>query len=151
MIKRIAIASDHRGFPLKLKLIEFLKEKGFEAKDFGTFSEVSCDYSDFGLAAAQAVGRGDFERGIVICYTGIGMSIAANKVKSVRASLCYSVEVAELTRQHNDANVLAMGSGFIDEKTAKAICFKWLMTEFEGGRHANRIQKISDFERKPSC
>lgn len=150
-VKSVAFGSDHRGYPLKVKLIESLKQKGYQIKDFGTSSEQSCDYSDFGLAAAQAVGSGAYERGIVICHTGIGMSIAANKVKGVRAALCHSIEAAELTRLHNDSNVLAMGAGFIDEKTAEAVCLKWLTTEFEGGRHANRIQKISDFERKQSC
>ncbi len=146
--KRIAIGCDHRGFPLKKQLVEWLRKSGYEVKDFGTDSETSCDYPDFGIRAALAVKQGECERGVVICYTGTGMSISANKVKGVRAALCASPEAAELARQHNDANVLALGAGFIEFDLAKKICLKWLETEFEGGRHARRIQKIADYEQK---
>ena len=146
--KTVAIASDHRGSPLKKELILHLKTKGFQIKDFGTSSEESCDYPDFGFLAAEAVGKGECDRAIVICHSGIGMSIVANKVKGVRASLCRSVEEAELARQHNNANVLSLGSGFTSQDLAKSIALKWLSTEFEGGRHERRLQKISSYEKK---
>lgn len=146
--KTVAIASDHRGTALKHELIVYLQSKGYQPTDFGVNSEAPCDYPDFGFAAAEAVGKGVCDRGIVICHSGIGMSIVANKVKGVRASLCRSVEEAELTRQHNDANVLSLGSGYTPPDLAKSIVLKWLTTEFEGGRHERRLQKISSYEKQ---
>ncbi len=145
--KRIAIGCDHRGVQLKNSLITFLKSKDYEIFDCGSASEESSDYPDFGSKAASAVARGECDRGIVICHSGIGMSIVANKVKGVRASLCATTEAAELARKHNDANVLALGAGFTGLGDAEKICTIWLETEFEGGRHERRKQKISDIEK----
>ena len=148
---QIAIGCDHRGFVLKEALRKALQAKGYQVKDFGTDSEASCDYPDFAIRTALAVQKGECERGIVICNTGMGVSIAANKVKGVRASLCGSVEAARLARQHNDANVLALGAGFVDPALARDICFTWLETPFEGGRHERRIEKISVYEKGNAC
>ena len=144
--KRIAIGCDHRGYPLKKQLVEWLRKTGYEVKDFGTDSETSCDYPDFGIKTALAVKQGESDRGIVICHTGTGMSIAANKVKGIRAALCATVEAAELSRKHNNANVLALGAGFTSFDLAKKICLTWLETQFEGDRHERRIKKIASYE-----
>lgn len=146
--KRIAVASDHRGFPLKSELIQALSAKGYLMKDCGTFSEDTCDYPDFGSKAALAVRRGDCDFGIVICYSGIGMSITANKIKGIRASLCSTIETAEFARKHNDANVLAFGAGFVSKEMAVSIALAWLETAFEGGRHERRVRKISELEKR---
>jgi len=148
-VRSIAIGSDHRGIQLKKALIESLKQQGYQMKDVGTSTEESCDYPDFGAAAAKLVSLGECERAIVICGSGVGMSMAANKIKGVRAALCHSVESAEMSRRHNDANVLALSADQIPTDLANAICFKWLSAEFEGGRHARRVQKISDLESQP--
>ncbi len=149
--KKIAIACDHRGFALKESLVAALTSKGFQMKDFGTDSDTSCDYPDFGVRAARAVAKGECDRGIVICHTGIGMSIIANKVVGVRASLCATVEAAKLAREHNDANVLALGAGFVTPDLAEKICSVWLETGFEGGRHERRAQKIAGYEKENLC
>lgn len=143
---KIAIASDHGGFVLKCQIMSYLKELGYEFKDFGCFSEESMDYPDIAFPTAKAVASGEFERGILICGTGIGVSICANKVNGVRCALCGDVLSAELTRLHNDSNVLAMGGRIIGPETAKAIVKTWLGTEFSGGRHKRRIDKITAFE-----
>lgn len=143
---KIAIASDHGGFALKQQIMEYLASLGYEYKDFGCYTADSMDYPDIAFPTAQAVASGEFERGILICGTGIGVSICANKVKGIRCALCSDVVSAELTRQHNDSNVLAMGGRIIGVEVAKAIVKTWLATEFTGGRHQRRIDKISACE-----
>lgn len=140
---KIAIASDHGGYKLKEAVKAYLESRGdMEIMDLGTDSEESVDYPKYGKACAQAVASGEADRGIVCCGTGIGISIAANKVKGIRCGLCTNVEMAELTRQHNNANMLAMGGRIIDEQTGLAITKAFLETEFEGGRHQRRIDQI---------
>lgn len=140
---RIAIGSDHAGFKLKEKIKGFLDELGYQYKDYGTDSEESVDYPDFAAKVAEVVSKGEFDRGILVCGTGIGMSIAANKFPNVRATLCYDTTTARLSREHNDANVLTLGGRLTDEKTAKEIVGIWLKTEFLGERHARRVDKIN--------
>ncbi|TVQ06445.1 MAG: ribose 5-phosphate isomerase B [Bacteroidetes bacterium] len=139
---KIAIASDHAGFALKQKIKSFLHEKGIESFDFGTHSEESVDYPDYVHPLAQAMGKGDYELGIVICGSGNGVNITANKHAHIRSALCWIPEIATLARHHNDANVLAMPARFIDEKLAREITEAFLDASFEGGRHKNRVDKI---------
>lgn len=146
--QKIAIASDHRGVQLKKILVEELIKKGFTVKDFGPQSEDSVDYPDFAVKASESVAKGEADRGIVICNSGIGMSISANKVKGIRAALCHDVESAKASRQHNDANVLALGASVISSDLAKKIVSTWLATPFEAGRHEKRVGKISSYEQK---
>ena len=143
---KISIGSDHGGFALKEKVREHLESLGHEVLDCGCFSTESCDYPDFGRAAAEAVAGGTCERGIVICTTGIGISIAANKVRGVRCALCTDPLMAEMTRRHNDANMLAMGAGIVGYNLAERMVDVFLSTEFEGGRHARRVDKIMAIE-----
>ena len=139
----IAIGSDHGGFELKEKVIAHLKEQGIECKDFGTYSLDSCDYPVFGRPAAEAVASGECEKGIVICTTGIGISITANKVPGIRCALCHNTTTAHLTREHNDANMLAIGAGMVGENVAMEIVDTFLSTPFSNGeRHQRRIDKI---------
>lgn len=139
----ISIGSDHGGYDLKMAVIRHLEEKGLEYKDFGCYDKNSCDYPEFGRAAAQAVSTGECDRGIVICTTGIGISIAANKVKGVRCALCTSTELAKMTRLHNDANMLALGASAVSEELAMEIVDTFLDTEFSNEeRHQRRIDKI---------
>ncbi|MBQ3108741.1 MAG: ribose 5-phosphate isomerase B [Clostridia bacterium] len=145
---RIAIASDHGGFDYKEQLIPYLTSLGHEVKDFGTDSTKSVDYCDFAFASCEAVANGEFDRGILICGTGIGMSICANKVKGIRCALCSEPVSAGLTRAHNNSNVLAMGARVIGIEMAKAIINAFLGTEFDGGRHENRVNKIIAYENK---
>lgn len=147
-LTKISIGADHRGFKLKEKIKVFLKGKGFSVKDAGTFSEESCDYPKIAFKVAKEVARAKNRKGILICASGIGDSIAANKVKGVRAALCYNIKAARLSRQHNDANVLVLGSMFVKEKTVKKIIEAWLKTEFEAGRHLRRIKQIERFEKR---
>ena len=141
----IAIGSDHGGFELKTKVIAHLKEQGMECKDFGTYSLDSCDYPEFGRAVAEAVACGECEKGIVICTTGIGISIAANKVRGIRCGLCHNTTTARLTREHNNANVLAIGAGMVGENGAMDIVDTFFATPFSNGeRHQRRIDKIED-------
>lgn len=142
----IAIACDHGGYNLKLAVINYLKENNIEYKDFGTDSEQSCDYADFAKKVAYSVKNGECEKGILICGTGIGMSLAANKVKGIRAALCGDCFSAKFTRLHNDSNILCMGQRVIGEGLALQIVDLFLNTEFEGGRHLTRIQKIAEIE-----
>ena len=142
----IAIGSDHGGFELKQAIKNYLDEKGLAYKDFGTDSTDSCDYPIYGKAVAEAVAKGECDRGIVICGTGIGISISANKVKGIRAALCGDCYSAEYTRRHNDANVLALGARVLGEGLALKIVDTFLNTEFEGGRHARRVALIHDIE-----
>ena len=143
-----AVASDHRGVGLKKEIVGFLKSKGALVEDLGTSSEDSVDYPDYALKAAEAVAKGKAQQGIVICHSGIGVSISANKVKGIRAALCQTVEQAELARKHTDANVLALPAGFVTPELAKKIVEKWLHTKFEGGRHERRIEKIKTIEER---
>ncbi|MDC7294577.1 ribose 5-phosphate isomerase B [Butyrivibrio sp. DSM 10294] len=143
----IALGSDHGGFELKETIKKHLEERGIEYKDFGTYSLDSCDYPDFGKAAAEAVASGECEKGIVVCTTGIGISIVANKVKGVRCALCSETTSARLTREHNDANVLALGGGMTGPLLALEIVDTFLDTPFSGlEKHARRISKISGME-----
>ena len=142
---KIALASDHAGYELKEAIKEYLTEH--KVIDFGTISTESMDYPDTGFKAAEAVARGECERGILICGSGLGMSIVANKVKGIRAALCSSVELAHLSRQHNDANILVLQGRFISKKEAGNIIKTWFSTEFDGGRHQRRIDKISRYEK----
>lgn len=143
----IALGSDHGGFDIKQVVIEHLKERGIEYKDFGTYDKNSCDYPIFGKAAAEAVASGECEKGIVICTTGIGISIVANKVKGIRCALCSEPHSARLTREHNDANVLAMGGALIGPDMAIDIVDTFLDTDFSGlEKHERRISEISDME-----
>ena len=142
----IAIGSDHAGLPLKEEIIRHLKEKGVEVKDYGTYTSDSVNYSDYGKKVALSVHSGECDKGIVICGTGIGISIAANKVKGIRASLCTNSYMAKMTRMHNDSNVLALGQRVIGVGVALDIVDTWLNTDFEGGRHQRRIDKIKDIE-----
>ena len=142
----IAIACDHGGYALKEEVKKHLLEQGNEVRDFGTNSLDSCDYPDYAAPAAQAVADGTCEKGIVICTTGIGVSIVANKIHGIRCALCSDILSAEMTRRHNDTNMLAMGAGIVGKNLALAIVDKWLTTEFEGGRHQRRIDKIMALE-----
>ena len=139
----IAIASDHGGLDLKTAVIRHLEDKGYEVRDFGTRDKASCDYPDFAGPAAKAVASGEAEKGIVICTTGIGVSITANKISGIRCALCHDVTTARLTRLHNDANVLAIGAGVIGENVAMDVVDTFLSTAFSGEeRHASLQAKI---------
>ncbi|HIU26592.1 MAG TPA: ribose 5-phosphate isomerase B [Candidatus Copromorpha excrementigallinarum] len=140
---KIAVASDHGGYRLKERIKEYLRSRNIEVMDLGTDSEESVDYPVYGKSCAEAVASGKADRGIVCCGTGIGISIAANKVKGIRCALCTDVNMAEMTRKHNDANMLAMGGRTTDEETALKITEKWLDTEFEGGRHQRRVDMLN--------
>lgn len=141
-IKTIGIASDHAGYALKQYVKEHLASKGYSYKDYGTYSETSCDYSDFGHALARGIESGEVYPGIAICGSGEGISMTLNKHQSIRAGLAWIPEISHLIRQHNDANVLVMPGRFIDNATAEAIMDEFLSTEFEGGRHQARVDKI---------
>ena len=141
----IALGCDHGGFALKEAIIEYLKEKGMEYKDFGCYDTSSCDYPNFGRPAAQAVASGECEKGIVICTTGIGISIVANKVKGVRCALCNDPFAAKMTRLHNDANMLALGAGMVGKNMAIEILETFLNSEFsQGENHCRRICLIEE-------
>ena len=136
---KIALGCDHGGYELKEFIITVLNKLGYEHEDFGCYSTESCDYPDFGAAAARAVAEGKCDRGIVICTTGIGISIAANKIKGIRCAHCADCLQAEMTRRHNNANVIALGAGVTGPNLAKRMVEIFLNTEFEGGRHARRV------------
>ena len=140
---KIALASDHGGYALKCDIKALLEKLGHQVEDFGCHSTESCDYPDFGEAAARAVASGAYDRGIVICTTGIGISIAANKVKGIRCAHCADSLQAEMTRRHNDANMMAIGAGFTGKNMAERMVEVFLTTEFEGGRHARRVDKLN--------
>ena len=142
----IALGSDHGGYALKQHIIRCLEEMGLPYRDFGCDSTDSCDYPDFGSAAARAVASGECDRGIVICTTGIGISIAANKVRGIRCALCADPLSAEMTRRHNDANMLALGAGIVGANLAQRIVEVFLNTPFDGGRHQRRVDKLSALE-----
>ena len=139
---KIALGCDHGGYELKQFIMKTLEKLGYEYEDFGCYSLESCDYPDFGAAAARAVAEGKCDRGIVICTTGIGISIAANKVAGIRCAHCTDPLSAEMTRRHNDANVLALGAGITGPNLAKRMVEVFLNTDFEGGRHARRVAQL---------
>ena len=146
---KIAIACDHGAYGLKEKVKEWLAEAGYEVRDFGCYGPESVDYPDYALPAAEAVARGEADRGVLLCTTGIGVSISANKVKGIRCALCTDTMTARMTREHNDTNALAIGAGVVGENLAKEIIFTWLSTPFSGAaRHQRRIDKISAYESK---
>ena len=143
---KISVGCDHGALALKNKLVSHLEAKGYEVKDFGTYTPDSCDYPEFAGAAAKAVASGECDRGIVLCTTGIGVSITANKVKGIRCALLSDVMSARMTRQHNDTNMMALGAAVVGEMLAFEIIDTWLGTEFEGGRHQRRIDKMMAYE-----
>lgn len=147
MAEKIPVGSDHAGYELKEELKKYLVELGFEPEDLGTGRTLSADYPDFAAKVASLISKGQRERGILVCGSGIGMSIAANKFSGVRAALATSEEMASLSRSHNDANVLALGGRITDPVLARKIVKIWLETEFDGGRHATRVAKIAESER----
>lgn len=141
-MSKIAMASDHAGYPLKENLKSFLENKGYEIIDFGTFSEDSCDYPDFAHPAAKAVETGQCDFGVAMCGTGNGIAMTLNKHRDIRAALCWKPEIAELAKQHNNANILVLPARFVSPEEAKEIVDAYLNAEFEGGRHQRRIDKI---------
>ena len=146
-MKKIIIGSDHAGFKLKEILKSFLEKKGFRIKDVGTYSPESCDYPCFAAAVAKAVSRNRYNRGILVCKTGIGNSIVANRFAGVRAALCYNLEAVRLSREHNDTNILVLSSAFVPADLAKRMTTLWLKTRFKGGRHRRRLDQIKKIER----
>lgn len=149
MDMKIALACDHGGYALKEKIKGWLQEAGYPVRDFGCYSAESVDYSDYAIPAAEAVAAGQADRAILICTTGIGVCISANKVKGVRCALCADTMTARMTREHNDTNALAIGAGVVGENLAKEMVFTWLSTPFSGiARHQRRIDKISAYESK---
>ncbi len=145
-MKRVAIGCDHRGFALKELIMPFLQSADHSYQDFGCYSTDPVDYPDIAQKVGEAVASGNFVQGILICNNGIGMSIAANKIKGIRAALCRSAFAAQRARQHNDANVLCLGGENMDTKPALEIVKTFLSTDFEGGRHVQRVNKIRDLE-----
>lgn len=139
---KIVVGSDHGGFQLKSKITEFLRGKNIKFEDFGTYDEESCDYPDIAKKIAERVADKTFEFGIIVCGTGIGVSIAANKIKGIRAALCNDTFSAKMSREHNNANILCLGQRVIGEGLALDIVETWLNSEFEGGRHKRRVDKI---------
>jgi len=148
MVETIAIAADHAGYDLKALLVPELKSLGFEVLDLGTGSRDSVDYPDFANALARAIERGQVKRGILVCGTGLGIAIAANRHRWVRAGVCHDATTARLARQHNDANVLALGGRIVALALADEIVALWLTTAFLGGRHQRRVDQISAVERR---
>ncbi|MEK5444870.1 MULTISPECIES: ribose 5-phosphate isomerase B [unclassified Fredinandcohnia] len=147
---KVAIASDHGGLVLREEIKKVLDELEIEYDDFGCECSTSVDYPDYALPVAKKVANGEYDRGILICGTGIGMSIAANKVQGIRCALCHDVFSAKATREHNNSNILAMGERVIGPGLAVEVAKTWLTTEFSGGRHENRINKITAYENNPS-
>ena len=145
---KIAVGSDHGGLELKKEVVKFLEAQGHEVKDFGTHTTDSCDYPQYGVAVAEAVVSGDFEKGVIICGTGQGIALAANKVKGARAVVCSDTFSAEMTRAHNDANILSLGERVVGKGLALKILETWFNTDFEGGRHTNRVDLIKATENK---
>ncbi|MBD3234235.1 MAG: ribose 5-phosphate isomerase B [candidate division Zixibacteria bacterium] len=143
---KISIGADHAGYELKEKLKQYIQRKGLETEDMGTDSTESTDYPDYSFKVAKSVVRGDSDFGILVCWTGNGMAIAANRLKKARAALCLNERMAELSRQHNNANILCIPSLFVDEENAYKILDKFLSSEFEGGRHERRVNKIDNYD-----
>lgn len=146
-IPRIVLASDHGGVDMKADLLRFLPGKGFTLTDLGTDSTAPVDYPDYGFAAADALRRGEADRAILVCKSGIGMAICANKSRGVRAALVSTIADAELSRRHNDANVLVLGANALTFRSVRRIVATWLSTPFDGGRHRRRVEKIKRFEK----
>lgn len=144
---KISIGCDHGGFALKEQVAEHLKQLGHEVVDCGTYSTDSCDYPEFGAKAARMVADGQCQRGVVICTTGIGISISANKVKGIRCALCMNTDMAMMTRKHNDANMIATGAKYVTPQLAFEMVDIFLSTDFEGGRHQIRVDKLMNIER----
>ncbi|RKX22641.1 MAG: ribose 5-phosphate isomerase B [Candidatus Zixiibacteriota bacterium] len=144
---KIAIGSDHAGFDLKEKVKVILQNRNIEVIDFGTESKDSVDYPDYGLRVAQAVVTGQADKGVAICWTGGGMTIAANKIRGVRATLCLDKDMAFYARSHNDINVLVLSQKYVKDENVNDIIDTWLSTEFEGGRHTRRLEKIKNAEK----
>ena len=144
---KIAIGCDHRGFEVKAKVMELVVRLGHEAIDVGTFSGESCDYPDVAAGVAWKVSKGEVDRGILICGSGIGMCIAANKIPGVRAAPCHDDLTAEMSRRHNDLNVLCLSADMLGERLIDRLVEVWLNTTFEGGRHSRRVEKIAELER----
>ena len=142
MAERIPIASDHAGFELKERLRASLTDMGFDVQDIGTHSTASTDYADYAHPLAQEVSSGEAQRGVLLCGTGLGMSYTANRYPGVRAAVAWTPEIAALARKHNDANVLVLPARFVSDEDAMAILKAWLDTDFEGGRHTRRVEKI---------
>ena len=147
----IALGSDHAGFPLKQDLKAWLTAQGHHVLDFGTDSPDAVDYPDFAVRVAEAVGAGAAERGVLVCGTGIGMAIAANKVSGVRAAPCADPDAARLSREHNDANILTLGARILEGTMATTVLETWLATDFAGGRHARRVAKLMALEERPGA
>ncbi|NQT00331.1 MAG: ribose 5-phosphate isomerase B [Candidatus Omnitrophica bacterium] len=145
---KIAIGADHGGYKLKTNLIKYLKARGHVVADLGTHTNARCDYPPIGYKVAQAVAAGGFARGILVCKTGIGFSMVANKVPGIRAALCSTKIQARRSREHNNANVLCLAANFLTLKEAGAIAGIWLQTEFSGGRHSRRVRQITNLEKK---
>jgi ribose 5-phosphate isomerase B len=148
---KAAIGNDHAGFKLKNAIREYFKKKGIACKDFGSNNESPVDYPDYALPVALAVSKGEYDCGILICGTGIGMSIAANKVPGIRGAVCHNVFTAKVSRAHNDANILLLGGRILSKKEALRIVGVWLKTKAEGGRHRRRVKKIAQIERRLRC
>ena len=148
---KIAVASDHRGVDVKGKILELLTELGHEGHDFGPEGVESVDYPDYASKVAKAVSTTDMDRGILICGTGMGMCIVANKFSGVRAAPCHDDLTAEMSRLHNDANVLCLSADLLGDRLVNRMVEIWLATEFEGGRHARRLDKIREYEQKTDC
>lgn len=148
---RIALANDHRGYEAKLHVKNYLSAAGHEVVDFGCDGAASCDYPEYGLPGALAVSEGKCDRGIFFCGTGIGMSMTANKVKGIRAALCHDELTAEMSRRHNNANVLCMPADLLGDELIRRVVDVWLRTEYEGGRHDRRLQKIAEYEMNGRC
>lgn len=148
---RIAVGSDHRGFAVKNKIVELLRELGQEVIDDGVFDNESADYPDIAQVVAARVSKNEVDRGILICGTGIGMAVAANKFAGVRAAPCHDDLTAEMSRRHNDLNVLCLSADMLGERLIDRMIEIWLKTEFEGGRHARRIEKIIEIEQRSGC
>lgn len=144
---RVSLGSDHRGVNLKSKIVEMLRAAGHTVDDMGTDSTESCDYPDIAMDVAEAVSSGKSDRGILVCGTGIGMAITANKFDRIRAAICNDEVTAEMCRRHNDVNVLCLSGDMLGERNVENLVRIWLETEFEGGRHARRLEKISELER----
>jgi len=146
-VKKIVIACDHAGFDLKQQLKIYLTRRGLKLKDLGTYSKDSCDYPDFSYSLAKGISQGTYKKGILICKTGIGNSIVANRLPGVRAALCCNLKAARLSREHNDSNVLVLGSAFVNARSVKRIFSVWFNTKFQGGRHLRRLNKIKKIEK----
>jgi len=147
-MKPILLASDHAGFSLKEKLKSYLQKKGLEFEDLGTYCQKRCDYPELAYSLARQISRGQYSRGVLICKSGIGNSIVANKLKGVRAALCYNARAARLSREHNDSNVLVLGSAFVNAVLAESILKVWLKSKFLGGRHKRRLNQIVKIENR---